>query len=240
MFTFSCTFFYCEWQDFYLASLILFHLLQAADGNKDIFNMMAPIVKANLDDFLRKPCLSYQNSSIDVARLISPIAEAATDEFRKIFKSTCGPGATCLEFCRGLEVLKDFSEIGAQKLNRLLDPKVSLNITEQACSKYIDRIDEVIKTTLKKYSDRINSKKIGCYLIQIRKTIANFTEKINEIGEKNRENSQREFEKNIKNHRRDINDFIGNVQKEYLACQMGPDIEKCLDKYAEVIKIISP
>lgn len=234
LFTLFCIFCDREWQDFYLASLVWFCLLQAANGNKFILDMVTPIVKANLDDFLRKPCLSFQNSSIDMALLISPIAIAAKDEFKSTYKSTCSRGASNLEFCRGLKALKEFSEIGAQKLNRLLDPKVSLNITERACSKYIDRIGDVIMITVKKYSNGMDSKKIGCYLFQIVKTSENFKKKINDIGEKFRENSQREFEKIIKNQLRDINDFKSNVQKKFLACLMSPDIEKCLKKYAEV------
>lgn len=231
-----------EFSEFFIEMFDLTSSFQSVvHGNEKVYEAVAPIVKVYLNNFLKEPCREHQNDSINVASLLLPVAAATRYEFKRIWTLVCqnSTDANIVEFCRVIGILKNFSDIGAQKLTHLLSPEVSLNITKQACSKYIDGIENVTRTTLNFYSERIDMKKAGCYIAQLSNVGEIFMKKLEEFGENFRDNSLKVFEEKIKQHRSDIVSFRSNIQKKYQMCLSSRDAKTCLKQVAEVTDIKS-
>lgn len=136
-----------------------------------------------------------------------------------------------------LEELKSISKDKIAEMEKLMGVEFQNEVADEALEQYSNDLEELAKTSMEKYKERIEKGRISCLVTQFKQGGKERRGEMEELKEKFRKETEGNFEEQMNGYLKKMTLIEYTVSAKYESCyQNSETFESCLNSFVEVCR----
>jgi hypothetical protein len=133
-----------------------------------------------------------------------------------------------------IDECKTCSKDYVSEMEKLMSPDLQNEIADKALEDYSNSLEDLMKRSMTRYTNRLEKGKISCIMNQVKKGIDESKAEMDELKDKFKKETENSFETQMEKYLEKMNIIESTITGKYESCYNTDDFESCLENFVQV------